>query len=63
MEWLLQNKEWIFGGLGISIPIAVITWLFFSGASSRVQKQKSGSGSTNIQVGRDLTVKRRSKDE
>jgi hypothetical protein len=64
MDWLFQNKEWLFSGIAVAIPIAVITWLFFSRLSpSRSQEQKGGHGSTNIQVGGDLNIKSQNKDE
>ncbi|WP_424687935.1 hypothetical protein [Halarcobacter ebronensis] len=54
MEWILENKEWLFSGIAIAIPIAIIGWFI----SKKVikQNQKSGDNSTNIQVGGNLEV-------
>lgn len=54
MEWIIQNKEWIFSGIAIAIPLAVIGW-FLSGREAK-QVQKSGKNSTNIQVGGNLEI-------
>ncbi|MGL5486659.1 MAG: hypothetical protein ACRDC6_10250 [Shewanella sp.] len=54
MEWILENKEWLFSGVAIAIPLAIIGWLF----SGRINKQiqKGGDNSTNIQVGGDFKI-------
>ena len=55
MEWIVQNKEWLFSGVAIAIPIAIVGWLFSRGGSK--QTQKGGHNSTNIQVGGDLKTR------
>lgn len=54
MEWIVENKEWLFSGVAIAIPLAIIGWLL-SGRGSK-QVQNGGDRSTNIQVGRDLKI-------
>ncbi|MFM1693741.1 hypothetical protein [Aeromonas salmonicida] len=54
MEWILENKEWLFSGVAIAIPLAIIGWLF-SGKINK-QVQKGGDNSTNIQVGGDFNI-------
>lgn len=54
MEWIVQNKEWLFSGVAIAIPLAIIGWLFFSQGNNQIQK--SGDNSTNIQVGGNLKI-------
>ncbi|MDD2750107.1 hypothetical protein [Acidithiobacillus sp.] len=54
MEWLAENKEWLFSGVAIAIPLAIIGWLFSSRGNKQVQS--GGDKSTNIQVGRDLKI-------
>lgn len=54
MEWIVENKEWLFSGVAIAIPLAIIGWLF-SGRGSK-QVQNGGNRSKNIQVGRDLKI-------
>lgn len=54
MEWIVENKEWLFSGAAIAIPLAIIGWLFSSRGSKQVQNGRDRS--TNIQVGRDLKI-------
>ncbi|HIF9169560.1 TPA: hypothetical protein ACX6RM_001800 [Photobacterium damselae] len=61
MDWLVQNKEWLFSGIAIAIPLAIASW-FFSAKSSK-QVQKGGKNSTNIQVGGNLNIRERKDDE
>lgn len=59
MEWINNNKEILFSGLGV----AIITWLlnFIFKKKNKQQKdinqsQKSGNNSTNYQAGRDIKL-------
>lgn len=54
MEWILKNKEWLFSGIAIAIPLAIIGWVFISQGNKQVQK--GGNNSTNIQVGGNLKI-------
>lgn len=54
MEWILKNKEWLFSGVAIAIPLAIIGWLYSSRANKQIQK--GGDNSTNIQVGGNLKI-------
>lgn len=54
MEWIIENKEWLFSGIAIGIPLAIIGWFLSSRANTQVQK--SGDDSTNIQVGGSLRI-------
>ncbi|WP_079200897.1 hypothetical protein [Pseudomonas sp. CC6-YY-74] len=54
MEWILKNKEWLFSGIAIAIPLAIIGWLISSRRNK--QTQKSGDNSTNIQIGGSLKL-------
>ena len=62
MDWIWANKEWLFGGIGIAIPIAIIGWWLQSRTGNK-QVQKGGDASTNIQVGRDFKVNRKNSDD
>jgi len=55
MKWLLANKEWIFSGIGVFI-LGILLAFFRHKKKGKIlrQKQKSGSHSTNIQIGGDL---------
>lgn len=61
MDWVIENKEWLFSGIAIAIPLAVAGWLL----SSRRQKQvqKGGKGSSNIQVGGNINIKEKGRSE
>ena len=54
MEWIIQNKEWLFSGIAIAIPLAIIDKLFSSRGNKQVQK--GGDNSTNIQVDGNLKI-------
>ena len=63
MEWFIQNKQWLFSGLAVSVPLAIIGWLLFKQRKRHIQKQRGGDFSTNIQVGDNLNVGRRELDK
>lgn len=56
MEWIINNKEWIFSGIG-----AAVLGLLFS-SKSISQKQRGGKNSINIQAGENITINRGAKD-
>ena len=57
IEWIAQNKEWFFSGVGASIVIAILTWLFKKDKRNHsvTQKITSGDYSSPILAGRDVT--------
>ncbi|WP_431030139.1 hypothetical protein [Lysinibacillus sp. LZ02] len=54
MDWLIENKEWVFSGVGLFIISTIIT--LFTKTKNKKQVQKVGNNSTAIQVGRDFKV-------
>lgn len=57
MQWIIDNKEWIFSGVGISI-LSILIRLFTKRKTKNItMKQKSGANSTNIQIGGDYNAK------
>ena len=52
MEWIINNKEWIFSGIGVAV-VSLIIGLFLKQKpiQSTKMEQKSGNNSTNIQIG------------
>lgn len=54
MQWIIDNKEWIFSGIGVFV-LSVFLTIFAKKNNNRSinMKQKSGKNSTNIQIGRD----------
>lgn len=61
MEWIAENKDWLFSGVAISIPLAIIGWLISSRRNKQVQK--GGNNSKNIQVGGNLSLGGKKDDE
>ncbi len=55
LDWLIQNKEWVFGGVGVAIITGVVGFLKRSSTGVN-QSQHSGSNSTNVQSGRDVNL-------
>jgi hypothetical protein len=55
MQWLMENKEWIFSGAGI-FAISVLINLFVKSKKATKQVQKSGSNSINYQAGGDIRI-------
>lgn len=58
MNWILNNKEWIFSGFAVAIPLSILGWFFASKKNKQIQK--SGNDSTNIQIGGNITINERS---
>ena len=56
MEWLAANKAWLFSGIAVAVPLFIIGWLLTRPSRRIKQKQKSGSGSVNIQAGGDISI-------
>lgn len=42
MNWIIQNKEWLFSGLLVSVPLALAGWWRSKASKKKVQKQKGG---------------------
>lgn len=61
MEWIVENKDWLFSGIAIALPLAIVGW-FISSRKNR-QSQKGGNNSTNIQVGGDFKMGSSKDDE
>ncbi|MBN1545519.1 MAG: hypothetical protein JW902_02550 [Syntrophaceae bacterium] len=58
MGWVIDNKEWIFSGVGIFLISTTIVFLFKK-RSSVNQFQKSGKNSTNYQSAGDIKIGRK----
>lgn len=52
-DFILENKEWIFSGIGIAVISLFVS--VFRRKSFRLY-QRGGKGSTNIQVGGNISV-------
>lgn len=59
IDWIIENKEWVFSGVGVAL-ISGIIWMIKAKrvrsktCASVKQHQRSGSNSTNIQAARDV---------
>lgn len=51
MSWLIENKDWVFSGVGATIIGCMLSRCFKS-----YQSQKSGSNSTNYQASGDIKI-------
>lgn len=58
MQWIIDNKEWLFSGAGIFL-MSIIIGLFVKKQSSSKQVQKSGDKSTNYQAGGDINIEKK----
>ena len=61
MEWIIENKDWLFSGIAIAVPLAIVGWLIYSRVNKQVQK--GGKNSTNIQVGGNFKIGGEKDDE
>jgi hypothetical protein len=57
LRWVIQNKEWLFSGVGVTIVSLIIAIVLETRRKrSRTQHQSGGAGSQNIQAGRDVNI-------
>ena len=56
MQWIIDNKEWLFSGIGVLV-ISTIVGILLSKKGTLNQTQKSGKNSTSYQSARDITIK------
>jgi len=61
MDWIIANKNWLFSGVAIAVPLALLGW--FITCRKNKQVQKGGKNSRNIQVGGDLKINPKKEDE
>lgn len=55
MQWIIDNKEWVFGGAGVFVLSLLVTPFIKKGKSTN-QTQKSGKNSTNYQSAGDINI-------
>lgn len=55
MQWILNNKEWIFSGVGVFI-LSIVLGFVFKNRSALKQNQRSGSNSKNYQAAGDIKI-------
>lgn len=54
MDWIVDNTEWIFSGIGVFIIGLFITYIIRNNEPK--QYQKSGKNSINIQSGKNVRI-------
>ncbi len=59
MEWIWNNKEWVFSGIGVFIIGLIITLFIKKNSKKITQKQKSGNNSTNFQIGGNVEINKK----
>ncbi|WP_133405765.1 hypothetical protein [Parashewanella tropica] len=55
MQWIMDNKEWVFSGIGVFI-FSLIATFFLRRKSTITQTQKSGGNSKNYQATGDINI-------
>lgn len=58
MDWIIENKEWIFSGIGVFI-LGIIINILRKKSNKTTQRQKSGNNSTNIQIGGNVEINKK----
>ena len=61
MDWIIKNSDWLFSGIAIAIPLAIIGYLFNKNVKSK-QNQKIGNNSTGYQVGGSININKKDKE-
>ena len=57
IDWVIENKEWVFSGFAIAVPLFLLGLLF--GKGKKALNQKSGNNSINIQANGDIKLKKK----
>lgn len=55
MQWVIENKEWVFSGIGVFALSLVVTFIL-NRKKSTSQIQKSGKNSKNYQAAGDINI-------
>lgn len=58
MDWISDNKEWLFSGTGVAVLTAAVgVWQAkrTRPGSTKVQSQRAGRNSRNTQIGGNVT--------
>ena len=62
LQWIIDNKEWLFSGCGLMILGVLGRLLFKRFGSSSSQSIKTGAHSKNIQVGGNINFGPQNRD-
>jgi len=53
-DWVVQNREWLFSGLAVALPLAILGWWFSKRPNA--MSQQSGDNAVNLQAQGDITI-------
>ncbi len=57
LKWIIENADWIFDGIGVTILVGVAGLFIKKKVDSKnIQTINSGNNSTNIQGGKDINI-------
>lgn len=56
VAWVIDNKEWLFSGVGVVVVAGVVRLILKKTYASSTQTIRSGDRSTNVLVGRDVSI-------
>lgn len=56
VDWVVDNKQWLFSGVGIVVVAWVLRLILKKRYASSIQTIRSGDTSTNVQAGRDVRI-------
>lgn len=56
VPWVIDNKEWLFSGVGVVVVVWIGRLIFKKRYTSSTQTIRSGDSSTNVQAGRDVSI-------
>lgn len=54
INWIIENKEWIFSGIGVLVISLILNFLFRRGNAKQIQK--GGENSKNYQSSGNMTI-------
>jgi len=54
MDWIIQNTEWVFSGIGVVVITGFVSIIFKNKQATSKQTIRSGAGATNFQAARDI---------
>ncbi len=54
-NWLVENRTWVFSGIGVAVVGVILS--IWRARDRRVQVQKGGDRSTNLQAGGSITLR------
>jgi len=57
LDWFSQNRDWLFSGAAVAVPLAILGWLVSRrGTPGNRTQQRSKKGTGVLQAGRDIHV-------